>query len=472
MQPGGVDARQNPATDLAIGETRTMRRTLERAVALLIAIVLVAGCGGAAGTSRPVPTDPARPPNSSAGFPEDLESSKLVMSTLKRVAADPADAALAAEAINAFGLELLRAGFPVDENTVLSPTSIVLALAMARAGARGETAAEMDNVLRDVATDEHATWLNALDAALANRSGTFKNRFNKNVDVLLRIANQAYAQGGFPLEETYLDALAARFGSGIRLVDFVRDAEAARLDINAWVADTTEDRIPELLEAGTVDDMTRLVLVNAVYMKAAWFSQFDAAATAPAPFHRLDGSSVDVPTMHDTFGLRFAEGNGWQAVELPYVGGQLGMLVILPDELPAFVAALNGARLAEIAGALEVERVALSLPRFGIESKLDLNAVLQTMGMPLAFDPHGADFSGITPVDDLYISGVIHQANIDVDEEGTEAAAATGVVMGIVSMPPKPIPVNVDRPFLFALRDLETGAILFLGRVLEPIERS
>jgi serpin B len=449
-----------------------MRRTLARAVALLITLVLVVGCGGTSGTLSPAATDSGRSPISSAGSGQEPGLSKLVMSTVQRAAANPADAALAAEAINDFGLELLRAGTPAGENMVLSPTSIVLALAMARAGARGDTAAEMDNVLRGVASDENATWLNALDAALANRSGTFRNRFNKDVDVLLRIANQAYAQGGFPLEEAYLDALAARFGSGIRLVDFVRNAEAARLDINAWVSERTEDRIPDLLPDGSVDDMTRLVLVNAVYMKAAWFSQFDEAATAPVAFHRLDGSSVVVPTMHDTFGLRYAEGDAWQAVELPYVGGQLGMLVILPDELPAFEAGLDGGALEEIAGALEVERVALSLPRFGIESKLDLNEVLQTMGMPLAFDPLGADFSGITPVDDLYISAVIHQANIDVDEEGTEAAAATGVVMGTTSAPPPPIPMNIDRPFLFALRDLETGAILFLGRVVEPVERS
>jgi serpin B len=448
-----------------------MRRTLERAIALLIALVLV-GCGGTPGLSSPAATDPGSSPIGSAGSPQDQALSKLVMSSVQRAPANPADAALAAQAINDFGLELLRAGTPAGENTVLSPTSIVLALAMARAGARGETAAEMDDVLRDVASDENATWLNALDAALANRSGTFRNRFDKDVDVLLRIANQAYAQGGFPLEEAYLDALAARFGSGIRLVDFVRDAEAARLDINAWVADRTEERIPELLREGTVDSMTRLVLVNAVYLKAAWFSQFDAAATAPAAFHRLDGSSVDVPTMHDTFGLRYGQGDGWQAVELPYVGGQLGMLVILPDELPAFEAGLDGTALEKIAAALDVERVSLALPRFGIESKLDLNEVLRTMGMPLAFDPFEADFSGISPVDDLYISGVIHQANIDVDEKGTEAAAATGVVMGVTSAPPPPIPMNVDRPFLFALRDLETGAILFLGRVVDPVERS
>jgi serpin B len=394
------------------------------------------------------------------------------MSSVARAAADPADAALAAEALNDFGLELLRKGTMGGENAVLSPASIVLALAMARAGARGDTAGEMDLVLRSVASDAHPSWLNALDAALATRSGTFKDRANKDADVLLRIANQSFAQRDLPWEADYLDALAARFGSGLRLVDFIRDAEGARLDVNAWVAERTEGRIPELLPQGSVDELTRLVLVNAIYLKAAWLSPFDEKATCPGTFHRLDGPGMDVPMMHGTFGARYAEGDGWQAVELPYVGRQLAMLIVLPDELPAFEAALDGASLGKIAAALEDERVALSLPRFGIESKLTLNEVLSAMGMPLAFDPDRADFSGITPVDDLYISGVIHQANIDVDEEGTEAAAATAVVMGIVSMPPEPIPVAVDRPFLFALRDLETGAILFLGRVVEPVERS
>ena len=449
-----------------------MRRTVVRVVALLIALVLVAGCGGASPRLSAAPTDASRSPSSPTGSPSEATLSELVMSSVERIAADPADAGLAAQAINDFGLELLRSATPGGENSVLSPASIVLALAMARTGARGETAAEMDRVLRDVASDEHASWLNALDAALANRSGTFKDRFNKDAEVLLRIANQAYAQRDFPLEPAYLDALAARYGSGLRMVDFRQNAEGARRDVNAWVAERTEERIPELLPPGVVDELTRLVLVNAIYLKAAWLSPFDEEATAPGAFNLLDGSTIDAPTMHDILGLRYADGDGWQAVELPYVGRQLAMLVVVPDDLASFEAGLDGAALNRIVAALEDERVALSLPRFGIESKLTLNEVLKSMGMPLAFDPLGADFSGITPVDDLYISGVIHQANIDVDEEGTEAAAATGVVMGTTSMPPEPIPMTVDRPFIFALRDLETGAILFLGRVVEPVERS
>jgi serpin B len=381
-------------------------------------------------------------------------------------------ATLAGGAINDFGLELLRTATVGSENAVLSPASIALALAMARAGARGETAAEMDAVLHDVASDDHAAWLNALDLALAARSGTFKDRTGKDADVLLRIANAAFAQEDFPWETTYLDALASRFGVGLRLVDYRTNYEQARRLINAWVDDQTEQRIPELLDKDTLDNLTRLVLVNAIYLKAAWLAPFEEEATTDLPFRRLDGSSLTVATMRQTGYLPYAEGDGWRAVELPYVGDSLAMTIIVPDDLAAFEASVDQAAFDKIVTALEDQRVKLSLPKFGIESKLELNDVLKAMGMRLAFDPDRADFSGITPVDDLYISGVIHQANIDVDEEGTEAAAATAVTLSVVSRPPEPIEFKVDRPFLFALRDVPTGAILFLGRVVEPAERS
>jgi serpin B len=389
-----------------------------------------------------------------------------------RAPADPALATLAGGAINDFGLDLLRTATVGSENAVLSPASIALALAMARAGARGETAAEMDAVLRDVASDDHAAWLNALDLALAARSGTFKDRTGKDADVLLRIANAAFAQEDFPWETTYLDALASRFGVGLRLVDYRTNYEQARRLINAWVDDQTEQRIPELLDKDTLDNLTRLVLVNAIYLKAAWLAPFEEEATTDLPFRRLDGSSLTVATMRQTGYLPYAEGDGWRAVELPYVGDSLAMTIIVPDDLAAFEASVDQAAFDKIVTALEDQRVKLSLPKFGIESKLELNDVLMAMGMPLAFDPDRADFSGITAVDDLYITGVIHQANIDVDEEGTEAAAATAVIIGAVSRPPEPIEFKIDRPFLFAVRDVPTGAILFLGRVVEPAERS
>jgi serine protease inhibitor len=396
----------------------------------------------------------------------------LAMAAAPRAAADPADAVKAGAAIDDFGFELLRAATHGDENAVLSPTSIVLALAMARPGARGETAAQIDTVLHQVASDGNASWLNALHAALATRTGTFKDISGKDQQVTLRIANAPFAQLDEDWNPDYLNALASRFGAGVRLVDYRSAAEAARKAINGWVSDQTEQRIPELLQQGVLDDLTRLVLVNAIYLKAAWQTPFTAEATAAAPFTRLDGSALDVPTMHLTEELLYASGTGWQAVELPYVGGDLAMTIIVPDDLAAFQAKLDGTAFVAITTALAVHEVNLSLPKFGIETKSDLATVLPAMGMPLAFDPNAADFSGMTTQERLYISAVIHQANIDVDEKGTTAAAATAVVMRAGAVPGGLVTLKVDRPFLFALRDLKTGAVLFLGRVVEPAIRA
>jgi serpin B len=396
----------------------------------------------------------------------------LAIANAPRAAASADDAAAAAAAINDFGLELYRAALGPDENGVVSPASIAIALAMARAGARGETAAQMDEVLRSVAADSNAPWLNALDQALTSRSGTFQDMAGKDVDVALRIANAPFAQRDMTLEPAYLEALAARFGAGVRLVDYKTDTEGVRQAINAWVSDQTEARIRELLAKGDLDAMTRLVLVNAIYLKAAWLTPFAVEGTKPAPFTRLDGSTVDVPMMAAIETLPYADGAGWRAVELPYVGESLAMTVIVPDDLAAFEATLDGATFASIVAALESHQVALAFPKFGIETRTDLATVLSNLGMPLAFDPGLADFSGITAEEQLFISAVIHQANIDVDEKGTEAAAATAVVMRASSAPAELVTMRVERPFLFALRDKPTGAILFLGRVTEPVIRS
>jgi serine protease inhibitor len=230
----------------------------------------------------------------------------LALAAVPRASADPGGAALAARAVNAFGFDLLRKAIPAGKNGVLSPTSVVLALAMARAGARGQTATQMDAVLRDVATDPHAGWLNALEQALASRSGTFKDSAGKDTNVTLRIANAPFAQRDLAFVPAYLDALASRYGAGVRLVDYKTDPEAARAAVNAWVKDQTEQRIPELIAKGAVDNLTRLILVNAIYLKAAWRTAFLESATAPAAFVRLDGSAIDVPTMQETADLSYA----------------------------------------------------------------------------------------------------------------------------------------------------------------------
>ena len=391
----------------------------------------------------------------------------VAQADVPRAAASPADAREAGAALDAFGLDLYRALAPGQTNLVFSPTSIALALAMARAGAQGQTAAEMDAVMHELASDDHAGWLNALDQELASRSQTSTDDAGQALPVTLRIANAPFAQEGMPLEATYLETLAARFGAGLRLVDYRSATEEAREAINAWVDERTEERIPELLVEGVLTPATRLTLVNAIYLKAPWQTPFDAEATQEGAFTRADGSTVAVPFMATTSSFPYASGDGWQALELPYLGASLVLTLILPDDLGRFERTLTPDGLAAITSSLTDAQVALALPRFGIETKAELASILAALGMPTAFGD-GADFSGITTAEPLAISDVIHQASIDVDEEGTEAAAATALVMRVTAMPSEPLTVRMDRPFLFALRDVPTGAILFLGRVGDP----
>jgi serpin B len=330
----------------------------------------------------------------------------------------------------------------------------------------------MDAVMHGLGADANAAWVAALDQSLNRKTATFKDALNEDQEVVLRSVNAPFAQQGYPLEDAYLAALAERFGAGLRLVDYIGDPEGSRGVINAWVKDQTEDRVPELLAAGTVDQTTRLALVNAVYLKAAWDFPFAEGETAPAPFTRLDGTTMDVEMMRNGGYFAYASGDGWQAVDLPYVGHQLSMLVIAPTDLAKFEASFDAAKLAAISGALTEQQVMLGLPKFGTESQLGLGDILAALGMPTAFNADTADFSGMTAADRLYIGAVIHQANIDVDEKGTEAAAATAVMMAASAAPAPPVEMTVDRPFIYALRDMETGAILFLGRIMEPAVRS
>ena len=391
----------------------------------------------------------------------------LARAEAPRASADPGDAIQAGAALDAFGLDLYRSVSAGQVNVVFSPASITLALAMARAGARGQTAPEMDAVMHGAASDDHGSWLNALDQALAARSGTFKDESGKDLTVTLRIANAPFAQQGMPLQPAFLEALAARFGGGVRLVDYRANAEQARLLINGWVDAQTEQRIPQLLAPGVLTSATRLALVNAIYLKAPWQAPFSADATKPGTFTRADGSTVQAPFMATTASLRYASGPAWRAVEIPYIGGSLAMTVIVPEDLATFERTLSMATFGAIVDALAPAEVALALPKFGIETKTELAPVLASLGMPSAFDDR-ADFSGITTSEQLLISNVIHQANIDVDEKGTEAAAATAVVMRATAMPAEPVVLRADRPFLFAIRDVPTGAVLFLGRVGDP----
>ena len=477
-----------------------------RTLSTLIVAVAIAGCGGAAELS-PAPTaaqasptlgptlapSPAGTPSFAASAPPTPASSApadLAMSTLPRTLVSPDEASEAAAAINAFGLDLYRRVAEPGDNVVLSPTSVAIALAMARAGARGETAAQMDAVMHAAGADTLADAMNALDAALASRSGTFDDPDGNPLEVILRIANATFAQQGMPIEPAFLDALAARFGAGVRLVDYEADPEAARQAVNAWVEQQTAGRIPELLQQGDVTIATRVALVNAIYLRAPWLDPFEPEATAPGPFTLADGSRVTVPLMQlESTGLGpsfpAATGTGWRAVRLPYLGSgslrdgsdELAMTIIVPDDLAAFESGLTASRLADLTstkeegGLLDSRKVALTLPRFSIDARLDLGDALKALGMPLAFDRYRADFTGIATLPwGLYIGKVVHQASIDVDEKGTEATAATAVLMvtGGPGDTSEPLVIRADRPFLFVLTDVPTGAILFIGRVADP----
>lgn len=382
-------------------------------------------------------------------------------SSVKRAATRPADSVDAAAALNDFGTALYRrlAAERRGENIVMSPASIAVALTMTSAGARTQTLAEMLTTLRiaDGATIHRS--MNALTAALDLRNTD---------DVTLSIANSLWGQAGLVFEAPFLDVLSAEYGAGMHLVDYIADTEAARLAINDWVDEATQQRIPELLAPEVLTTDSRLTLVNAIYMKAAWLAPFIVEATADAAFTLSDGTSADVPMMTRTGTMWFATGDGWRAVELDYAGGELAMLILLPED--GFLDHFEEIFLVSDATQyLEPKPVALTMPRFDIESNVELGDVLAAMGMALAFSDD-ADFSGMTTAEELKISKVVHQANITVDEQGTEAAAATAVVVNATGAAVgDPISFTLDRPFVFAVRDRATEAILFMGRVSDPI---
>jgi serpin B len=446
---------------------------MRRSATLILAVTLLAGCTGTTPSTAPSPSPPGSvtTPNPTVG---DISPIELAQADVARLTTTSDDATQAGDAVNVFAVDLYRRLAEADPkaNTVFSPASIALALAMARAGAKGDTAAEMDTVMHNLGADVNAAWVAALDASLNAKTLATKDVEGNPIDVTLTSVNQPFAQRGYPLVPDYLTSLAQRFGAGLRMVDYIGDTTGARDAINGWVAGQTKDRIPELIGRNVLDATTRLVLVNAIYLKAPWRVPFSEGATRDEAFTLLDGTTTTTPTMHTGGFYDYAEGKGWQALQLPYAGEGLAMLVIAPDDLAAFEKTLDAGQLASIAGALASQDVTVALPKFGTETSVDLGDLLKVAGMPTAFQTGAADFSGITAADPLYIGAVVHQANIDVDEKGTEAAAATAVEMAAGAAPAEPKQFKADRPFLYALRDLASGAIVFMGRVTEPGPRS
>ncbi len=367
---------------------------------------------------------------------------------------------------NAFALDLYRE--LGQGNLFYSPYSISSALAMTYAGARGATAQQMAQVLHfQLPGDRLHPAFNGLDQQLAQRGQGAQGKDGKGFR--LRNVNALWGQNGYTFLPEFLDTLAQNYGAGLRLVDFAK-TEDARQTINGWVSQQTEDRIKDLIAKGTLDSATRLVLTNAIYFNAAWAFPFKVEQTRDGQFNLADGGKVTVPTMYQTGNFAYAQGDGYQAVALPYDKRELSMLVIMPSggQFTAFEKSLDARRVDNIVSSLNYKRVALGLPKWKFEASFQLAATLSKLGMHDAFILGAADFSGMDGTRNLYIGQVIHKAFVAVDEAGTEAAAATAVVMPAAGMVEAPLVVNIDRPFIFLIRDDATGAILFTGRVMNP----
>lgn len=415
---------------------------------LLVLVTLMAACGG-----------------------DDASvSASAARSDAARSDAEPSEADLVVGPLADFGWDSYHALSADQDNLVFSPHSIAVALTMTRAGAAGDTAAGMDAVLHLEGIDDPHPSMNVLDRAIEAASGTVERPDGSTAELAVEIANALWAQNGLGFEEPFLDTLARNYGAGVRLVDYEDDPDGATEEINAWVAEETRERIDELLAPGLVTTATRLVLTNTVYLKAPWEHPFADGATTTEPFTRLDGSSTTGELMFVSDSFRYARSGDIQAIELPYVGGELAMLVLVPDEgvFDAAVGPLDGAAVEGIVGAMESTEVDLRLPAFEFTTRAGLAPVLRSLGMEAALDPDRADFSAMTTEAPLFVSDVVHEAFIAVDEAGTEAAAATAVVMDLTAAPAEPIRLTVDRAFVFVIRHIESGAPLFLGRVVDP----
>ncbi|HAL62665.1 MAG TPA: serpin family protein [Chloroflexi bacterium] len=403
------------------------------------------------------------------GVPGDgLPPGGIVRSEKQRVTSPDVAEADLAELVagnSEFAFDLYQAIREGNGNLFYSPYSISLALAMTYAGARGETEQQMADTLHfTLPQDQLHPAFNGLDLELASRGEGAESKNGEGFR--LNIVNSIWGQTGYTFLSEFLDILAENYGAGLRLLDFVKEPEESRGVINDWVSDETENKIEDLLPPDSITSQTVLVLTNAIYFNAAWEYPFEEERTHDGPFNLLDGGQVTVPMMEQTEYFGYAEGEGYQAVELPYDGGELSMVILLPEagRFEEFTSGLDAERVASILKDINPENVHLTMPKFTYESGFRLKETLAAMGMPAAFTD--ADFSGMDSTRSLFIGDVVHKAFISVDEAGTEAAAATAVVVDRGA--PIPKEVTVDRPFVFVIRDIETDAILFLGHVVNP----
>jgi serpin B len=366
----------------------------------------------------------------------------------------------------AFNLFHMVGGDTKSSNLIFSPFSISTAIAMTYAGARNETALQISTTMNFPQTEKfHSDYGKLLKELLGKKDST----------IILHIANGLWAQKDFKFLDTYFDLVKINYRSELKNVDFIQPSErtAAIKDINSWVEQKTNDKIKDILGPADLTRFTRLVLVNAIYFYGKWAKPFDKQATLPKDFVLLDGTKNNVPFMNQQSRFNYYEDSNYQVIEIPYKEKEASMLIFLPikkNGITEVEKLLDYKYYQDIITALQSTEVALSLPKFKMTFNIDLGSALSKMGMPQAFSTRDADFSGMTGNRDLYISKVIHQAFIAVNEKGTEAAAATVVVMTLGAMmnPPQPKIFNADHPFIFLIKDNPTGSILFMGKIMNP----
>lgn len=432
----------------------------------IIATFLLAACTPA--SQPPAPTQPEEPtPTQPTSVPQTNSGDLIGLAAYNpNPTATLEQLDTLAKANNTFALDLYKQLSTQSDNIFYSPYSIYMALLMTYAGAAGDTASQMESTMHVPYPEEQVhEVMNALNQQLkANSLIDDKPAFTLN------IVNQLWGQQDYPFLAEFLDKLSENYGAGLKTVDFIHQPEAARQLINLWVEAQTNEKIKDLIPQGAIDELTRLVITNAVYFKAAWMTPFDSQKTDTGSFTLLDGSQVDVPMMHSDATLRAYVSEDVQAVELPYQGGTYSMVVLMPTagSLETFEQSLTADSLQGILNNLERAMVTLSMPKFKFEAAFGLNDTLKTLGMTDAFDPYRADFSRMDGTTDLYISSVLHKAYVDVNEEGTEAAAATAVIISLESAVTQSYTITLDHPFLFLIRDNATNTLLFVGRMADP----
>jgi serpin B len=394
---------------------------------------------------------------------------ELVKSNKQRITttAPQADIDATVAGTTSFAIDVYKRLIVSTNNVVFSPYSVTIALAMTYAGARTTTASAFESTMHiGLPADRYHAAMNTLDSAMRSRGQGAHGQDGR--PFRLTLDNQIFAQKGYGFVPDFLDVLATDYGAGVRLLDFIAAAEPARQAINAWIRDDTAGLIPELLDKDKLDSSTRFLLVNALYFDAAWMTKFDHSATQLADFHLLDGTVRQVPTMSQQhLGGRGALVGGTQVIEVFYDGMQVSMVLLVPasGQFGAFEKNLSAAELQRHQDALDVGGIGLAMPKFSFASTTEMSRTLTELGLGLAFTD-AADFSGLAATGPMSMSHLTHQAIIKTDEDGTKAAAATAV--GITQTGGPPPVYTVDSPFIFLIRDVATGVVIFMGRVVDP----